>query len=382
MPLSSPTVHLAQQLLRCPSLTPADAGCQPLLAARLTALGFVLRWLPAGEVMNLWAVKAGQGAAPRPLFCFAGHTDVVPVGAKAAWQAPPFAGEIHADQLIGRGAVDMKGALAAMVVAAEQFLAAHPTHHNDLAFLLTSDEEGDAVHGTRHVMQVLTAERTAITWCLVGEPSSRQTLGDVIKVGRRGSLSARVQVLGRQGHVAYPHLADNPIHRALPAFTELATTGWDSGNAFFPPTSFQWVEVQAGAGASNVIPADLTARFNVRFSSELSASAIQTRVSEIFARHKVPVSLEWQLSGEPFLTAQGALLAAALRAISQCGGQTPTLCTAGGTSDGRFIAPSGAQVIELGLLNATIHQSNEQVSVHDLNQLTLIYQHILELLLL
>lgn len=379
--MSSPTVALALDLIRRPSVTPADAGCQDLIAARLAALDFTIEPMPHGAVQNLWA-RRGQGA---PLFCFAGHTDVVPPGPLADWTCDPFDPVLRDGLLIGRGAADMKGALAAMVTATEAFVAAHPGHRGAIAFLLTSDEEGPAVDGTARVIETLSARGEQIDYALVGEPSCRERLGDCIKNGRRGSLNGALTVHGRQGHVAYPHLADNPIHRLAPALAALCAETWDHGNEYFPPTSLQVSNLEAGTGAENVIPARLGMRFNLRFSTEQTAAGLQQRVAAILAAHGLVAGrhyqLDWRLSGQPFLTPSGALVAAARAAIAAATGLDTELATSGGTSDGRFIAPTGAQVLEFGPLNATIHQVNECVATADLDQLSGIYQDLLQRLL-
>lgn len=374
----SPTLALACDLIRCPSVTPADAGCLDLLGARLAAAGFTLTPLPFGEVSNLWAVRGNEG----PLFCFAGHTDVVPPGPESEWRHPPFAPQIENGTLYGRGAADMKGALAAMVTAVEDFVAAHPRHPGRISFLLTSDEEGPARDGTVRVVGWLRAQGTLPDWCLVGEPSSSTALGDVIRNGRRGSLNGTLRVHGIQGHVAYPERADNPIHRAAPALAALAAEIWDRGNAYFPPTSFQISNLAAGEGVTNVIPGELRALFNFRFSTAVTAAQLQTRTEAILDRHGLEYDLDWQLSGEPFLTPTGDLVNAVVDAVYDRTGTRTELSTGGGTSDGRFIAPLGTQVVELGLLNASIHKIDEQVAVADLELLSGIYRGLLERLLL
>jgi succinyl-diaminopimelate desuccinylase len=366
-------LDLTCELIRRPSVTPEDADCLQVIGQRLAALGFVLEWLPFGPVMNLWARRGDQG----PLFCFAGHTDVVPTGDLSRWDSAPFQPEVRDGLLYGRGAADMKSALAAMVVACERFLATHPEPRGSIAFLLTSDEEGVATEGTVKVVETLEARQEKITWCLVGEPSSTHRLGDVIKNGRRGSLNARLTVHGQQGHVAYPHLADNPIHRAAPALAALAAEVWDQGNAFFPATSLQISNIQSGTGATNVIPGELVALFNFRFSTEVTAEQLMARTEAILQQHGLRHTLVWTLSGLPFLTAQGELVAAAQQAIRAVCGVEPALSTSGGTSDGRFIAPTGAQVLELGVRNASIHQINEHVAVADLEPLAQVYEQIL-----
>ncbi len=373
----SATLDLTLDLIRRPSVTPMDADCQTIMAERLAKIGFQIEKMRFGDVDNLWARRGSSG----PLFCFAGHTDVVPTGDLGKWSSAPFLPEIRDGELYGRGTADMKSALAAMVVASERFVAAHPSHHGSIAFLITSDEEGPSINGTVKVIETLEARQEKIQWCLVGEPSSTKQLGDVIKNGRRGSLNGILTVHGKQGHVAYPHLADNPIHRAAPALAELAREVWDQGNAFFPATSFQISNISAGTGANNVIPADLQVVFNFRFSTELTAEQLKTRTHAILDKHGLTYSLDWNLSGKPFLTAEGELVAAAQAAIREVVGIETELSTSGGTSDGRFIAPTGAQVLELGVLNATIHQIDERVEVASLEPLTDIYQSILVKLL-
>ena len=376
-PPHSPTVELALELIRRPSVTPQDAGCQDLIAARLAALGFAIEPMPFGEVKNLWARR---GAA-RPLLVFAGHTDVVPTGPLAQWDSPPFEPEIRDGMLYGRGAADMKGSLAAMVTACERFVAAHPDHRGALAVLFTSDEEGPSVNGTVKVIEALEARGEKIDWCVVGEPSSTAQVGDVVKNGRRGSLNGRLCVRGVQGHVAYPHLADNPIHRAAPALAELAAIEWDRGNEFFPATRFQISNIHGGTGAENVIPGELEVVFNFRYSTALSADDIKRRVHAVLDRHGLQYRLDWKLSGAPFLTARGDLVEATRAAVREVSGIDTELSTAGGTSDGRFIAPTGAQVIELGPLNATIHKLNECVRAADLDTLSRQYEAIMRRLL-
>ncbi len=373
----SATLDLSLQLLRCPSVTPDDADCQTIMAKRLAKIGFSIEIMQFGDVVNLWARRGNV----EPLFCFAGHTDVVPTGELSKWTSDPFIPEIRDGKLYGRGSADMKTALAAMVVACERFVAQHPNHDGSIAFLITSDEEGPSINGTVKVIDALEARQEKIKWCLVGEPSSTNQLGDIIKNGRRGSLNGILTVHGKQGHVAYPHLADNPIHRAAPALTALSTEIWDHGNAFFPATSFQISNIQAGTGANNVIPGELEVVFNFRFSTELTQEQIKSRVHAILDQHQLNYDLKWTLSGQPFLTAEGELVTAAQQAILNVQHIKTTLSTSGGTSDGRFIAPTGAQVLELGVLNATIHQINEHVNVDELDPLTDIYQQILTHLL-
>lgn len=373
----SKTLELAKELIARPSVTPLDADCQELMMARLEPLGFRLEPLPFGEVKNFWA-RRGDAA---PLFCFAGHTDVVPAGPLEAWDSDPFKPEIRDGLLYGRGAADMKGSLAAMITATEAFVRRHPDHRGSIAYLITSDEEGPAVDGTVKVMETLEARSEKIDWCLVGEPSSSERLGDVVKNGRRGSHGGRLTVRGVQGHVAYPHLARNPVHEALPALAELAVTAWDQGNEHFPPTTFQISNIHAGTGASNVIPSELEVLFNFRFSTETTHAELEQRVQAILDRHGLDYEIEWTLSGQPFLTPAGALVEAAQHAVEEVAGYPTELSTSGGTSDGRFIAPTGAQVLELGPLNATIHQVNECVAVADLERLSAIYERMLERLL-
>lgn len=373
----SPTLALSCELINRASVTPDDAGCQALMCERLSKLGFRVTDLPFAEVQNFWAVKGDSG----PLLVFAGHTDVVPTGPLEAWHSDPFDAQILDGMLYGRGAADMKGSLAAMVVACENFLGAHPDHQGRIAFLITSDEEGPSINGTVKVVDWLKAQGETIDWCIVGEPSSSAIVGDVVKNGRRGSLGAVMTVKGQQGHVAYPQLAANPIHLAAPALAELCARQWDQGNEFFPATSFQISNIHAGTGATNVIPGELKVVFNFRFSTETSAPQLQQETAEILRQHGLDYSIDWQLSGEPFLTSSGDLLEATRAAIREVIGQETVLSTAGGTSDGRFIAPTGAQVIELGPCNASIHKINECIRASDLDALTAMYTRILEKLL-
>lgn len=371
------TLSLCCDLIRRPSVTPEDKGCQALMISRLEAIGFHCTPLRFGEVDNFWAVRGDSG----PLLAFAGHTDVVPTGPESQWHSPPFEPTLVGDTLYGRGTADMKASLAAMVVACEEFVAAHPDHPGRIAFLITSDEEGPAVDGTVRVMEWLQERGEKIDWCLVGEPSSSKTLGDVIKNGRRGSLNARLTVKGIQGHIAYPQLADNPIHRAAPALAALAAEVWDEGNRFFPPTSMQVSNINGGTGATNVIPGELEVVFNFRFSTEVTDVELRQRTERILDAHQLEYDIEWSLSGQPFLTPSGELVEAAVASIREVTGLETELSTAGGTSDGRFIAPSGAQVVELGPINATIHKLNEEVHAPDLPRLTAIYRGILTRLL-
>ena len=371
------TLQLTQDLIARASVSPTDGGCQALMIERLQAIGFEVENLRFGPVDNFWA-KRGRGA---PVFCFAGHTDVVPSGPLDEWHSDPFVPVIKDGVLYGRGAADMKSGLAAMVTACEDFVGRYPAHRGTIAFLITSDEEGPSVDGTRRVVEVLRERDQHIDWCLVGEPSSEHTLGDTIKIGRRGSLSGRLTVHGIQGHIAYPHTADNPVHAVAPALAELAARTWDRGNAHFQPTTFQISNISAGTGAPNVIPGELKARFNLRFSTEQTVDSLKAVVESLLQRHAVKYSLEWFVSGYPFLTVPGELSQAASRAVQEQLQITPKLSTGGGTSDGRFIAPMGAQVIELGVINATIHKVDECVRVADIERLHALYLRTLELLL-
>ena len=373
----SPTLTLAQALIARPSITPDDAGCQELMIRRLEAIGFSVERMRFGRVDNFWA-RRGAGV---PLLAFAGHTDVVPTGPRSQWTSDPFTPTIRNGYLYGRGAADMKGSLAAMIIACERFVAQHPRHNGSIAFLITSDEEGVAVDGTAKVVETLQARGERIDSCLIGEPPGEQHVGDVVKNGRRGSLSGRLTVHGVQGHVAYPHNADNPVHRFAPALAELCATEWDQGNEFFPPTTFQVSNVQAGTGAENVIPGELGVLFNFRYSTAVTDAALRARVAALLDRHGLRYSLEWTASGQPFLTPGGVLIEATLAAIRDVTGVDARLSTAGGTSDGRFIAPTGAQVVEMGPVNATIHKMDECVRVADLDILSLLYQRILEKML-
>ena len=373
----SATLDLAINLIARPSVTPEDAGCQDLMMERLAKLGFRNEPMRFAEVDNFWARRGTSG----PVFCFAGHTDVVPAGPLDKWDSGPFEPEVRDGKLYGRGAADMKGSLAAMLTATERFVASHPNHKGSIAYLITSDEEGPAKNGTVKVVDTLEARNEKIDWCLVGEPSSTLHVGDVVKNGRRGSLGCQLSVRGVQGHVAYPHLARNPVHQLAPALAELAETQWDQGNEFFPKTTFQVSNIHAGTGATNVIPGVCQVTFNFRFSTETTQEALRERVETLLDRHGLEYDIEWDLSGLPFLTPRGELVAAAQIAIKNVAGIDTELSTAGGTSDGRFIAPTGAQVLELGPLNATIHQVNECVSVGDLDQLSSMYEAILHNLL-
>jgi len=359
------------------SITPDDAGCQQVLAGRLEALGFTCEWLPFGDVTNLWARRGKAG----PVLCLAGHTDVVPPGNLDEWHSDPFEPTWRDGLLYGRGTADMKGGLAAMIVALERYLEASPDHAGSLAMLITSDEEGRARDGTLKVVETLSARGETIDWCVLGEPSSHERLGDVVRIGRRGSLSGMLTVRGIQGHVAYPQLADNPIRRFAPVLDRLHEIEWDQGNEYFPPTSFQVVNIQSGVGAPNVTPAELTARFNFRYCTVWDHERLKARVEEIFGEFDLDYELEWHLSGEPFLTEPGPLVDAVVAAVTEQTGSSPELSTGGGTSDGRFIAPAGTDVVELGPVNASIHKVNEHVRAEDLATLTTIYQRIIEKLL-
>ncbi len=371
------TLELAKALIQRPSVTPDDGGCQALLSERLAAMGFVVEPMPFGDVDNLWARRGTKA----PLVCLAGHTDVVPTGPESAWSHPPFSAKVTDGWLYGRGAADMKSALAAMIVACEEYLGQHPEPAGSLAFLITSDEEGIAVDGTRAVVERLQARNEQIDYCLIGEPSSHAMLGDVARVGRRGSLSAELTVHGKQGHVAYAHLARNPLHDLAPALTELCATEWDRGNDAFPATTFQATNISAGTGAMNVIPGEARLRFNFRYSTEQTMTGLQQRVEHVLDRHGVNYDILWRDVGRPFLTPEGPLTDALRRAIRDELDMEPELSTGGGTSDGRFIAPTGSQVVEFGLLNGTIHQVDERTPVADLDRLKTVYRRVLEYLL-
>ena len=370
-------LSLAKELIARPSVTPADEGCQQLMADFLAPLGFTIEPMVFHDTTNLWARKGTTG----PLFCFAGHTDVVPSGPASKWNTPPFEPTIIDGILYGRGAADMKGSIASMLAAVQRFIADHPDHNGSIAFLITSDEEGPFINGTPKVIETLEARQEKITWCLVGEPSSTNQVGDVVKNGRRGSLTGDLTVYGVQGHVAYPHLAENPVHLAMPALAELAAKQWDQGNEFFPATSFQVANINSGTGASNVIPGELQVQFNFRYSTELTDIQIKQQVIELLDRHGLRYELKWTLSGQPFLTGSGKLIEATQYAIKAVTGRITELSTSGGTSDGRFIAPTGAQVVELGPINATIHKVNECVNVADLETLSDIYYTMMQQLL-
>ena len=385
------TLDLSIELLERPSVTPDDDGCQDILSARLEQAGFDCEFMYFGdrdktgehaEVKNLWARR---GAA-HPVICFAGHTDVVPTGGVNNWTYPPFTPTIADGHLWARGAADMKTGIAAFTIASERFVANHPEHNGSIAMLITSDEEGPSINGTVKVIETLEARDEKITYCLVGEPSSTDTLGDIIKNGRRGSLGAELTVTGKQGHVAYPHLASNPIHAAMAALSDLTAAEWDTGNDYFPATSLQISNLNSGTGATNVIPETLEAVFNFRFSTETTEEELKEKTHAIFDKYfagsKANYDIRWKLSGNPFLTPEGKLVSACQNAIKSVTGTDTTLSTSGGTSDGRFIAPTGAQVVELGVRNATIHQVDEKVEVDDLGRLAQIYEGILKNLLL
>ena len=373
----SATLSLTQDLMARNSVTPADGGCQAVMAERLAAAGFKIEKLRYGEVDNLWAVRGDA----QPVLCFAGHTDVVPTGPLEEWHSNPFQPEIRAGLLYGRGAADMKSGLAAMVTAIEAFVAEKPEHQGSIALLITSDEEGPSVEGTKQVVETLLARGARIDWCIVGEPSSEKLTGDMIKIGRRGSLSGRLSVHGVQGHIAYPQLAENPVHSFAPALAELTSRVWDQGDEHFQPTSFQISNMSAGTGAPNVIPGELKARFNLRYPPVQTIAALKSTVEEILNRHGVRYTLDWYLSGEPFYTRQGRLLAGVTAAVKTVTGLSPALSTGGGTSDGRFIARMGAEVLELGVPNPTIHKVNECVAVSDIDTLHSIYLQALRNLL-
>ncbi len=372
------TLELLKNLIGRASVTPDDAGCMELLAERLQKIGFRAEHLDFGDTRNIW-LKRGED---KPLFVFLGHTDVVPTGPIERWQSPPFEPTIKDGKLYGRGAADMKSGIACFVTAVERFIEKHPAHKGSIAIMLTSDEEGPATNGVVKVVEALERRNEKIDWCLVGEPSSDKTVGDVIRVGRRGSLCAKLTVHGVQGHVAYPEIAENPIHRFAAALKELTDEIWDRGNAFFPPTSLQVSNINGGTGAENIIPGQLEVMFNLRFSTELNEDLIKQRTQAILEKYDFRYELEWRLSGQPFLTDKGALIDAVHAAIKSVTGSKPIDDTGGGTSDGRFVAPTGAQVVELGPINATIHKINENVDLKDLDTLTDIYHNILVVLMI
>jgi succinyl-diaminopimelate desuccinylase len=369
----SETLELAKSLISKASVTPDDKGCQSIMIERLKKIGFEIHPLKFGDVDNFWATRGNGG----PLFAFAGHTDVVPAGNEDAWNTKPFEPTIKDGFLYGRGAADMKGGLASMVTATENFVKENPNHNGTIAFLITSDEEGVAINGTVKVMDYLKENNQKIDFCLIGEPSSTNITGDVIKNGRRGSLNGEINVQGQQGHVAYPHLAQNPIHLIAPALSELCKQEWDNGNEYFPATSFQISNVHSGDGVTNVIPGEAKVMFNIRYSTETTKEELKSKVHEILDLHKLNYSVDWSHSGYPFLTPKGELVSACISAVKETKEITPELATSGGTSDGRFIAQEGTQVVELGPVNATIHQVNESVLVQDLEDLSRIYSKVL-----
>lgn len=377
-PPISPEIDLLCELIERPSITPDDAGCQLLLIERLEAAGFVCETLVYGDVTNLWARRGSES----PVLCFAGHTDVVPPGDESEWSSDPFTPTFKDGLLFARGSADMKAGLASMIVAIEAFVADHADYAGSIALLITSDEEGRARDGTLKVIEELQSRKEHIDWCVLGEPSSQDRLADLVRVGRRGSLSGMLTVNGVQGHVAYPHLADNPIRRFAPVLADLHSIEWDTGNEFFPPTSFQVVDIQSGVGAPNVTPAVLNARFNFRYSTVWDHTGLKKRVADVLDSHDIDYDLDWHLSGEPFLTKPGRLIDATVQAILERTGTKPELSTGGGTSDGRFIAPVGTDVVELGPVNASIHKIDEHVRVDDVIELTAMYRRIMELLLL
>jgi succinyl-diaminopimelate desuccinylase len=378
----SQSLELTQNLMARRSVTPADEGCQAVMIERLAALGFKIERLRYGNVENFWATHGnGRRGKGGPVFCFAGHTDVVPTGPLEEWRTDPFVPTIRDGMLYGRGAADMKSGLAAMITATEEFVGAHPGHKGTIAFLITSDEEGPSVDGTKRVVEMLAARHERIDWCVVGEPSSEGAIGDTIKVGRRGSFSGRLTVHGVQGHIAYPQLAENPVHTLAPALAELTSRVWDAGTEHFQPTSFQVSNLNAGTGAPNVIPGELKARFNLRYSPVQTQDGLKETVEGILRKHSVRFTIEWYVSGEPFYTPAGPLSDAVGAAIAEITGSRPKLSTGGGTSDGRFIAPLGAQVVELGVVNASIHKVNESVRVAEIDTLHRMYFNVLRNLL-
>ncbi|MDX2319245.1 MAG: succinyl-diaminopimelate desuccinylase [Moritella sp.] len=366
-------LQLAKDLLSRKSVTPEDAGCQQMMITRLEELGFTIETMVFEDTTNLWA-RRGTTA---PVFCFAGHTDVVPVGKIEDWHTDPFVPTVIDGYLHARGAADMKGSIASFLVAVENFVKAHPDHQGSVALLITSDEEGPFINGTTRVIDTLEARNEKIDWCIVGEPSSTNKVGDIVKNGRRGSLTGDIVVKGIQGHVAYPHLAENPIHKLAPALSELSQAVWDQGNDYFPATTLQITDIRSGAGASNIVPGDATCQFNLRYSTEITADLIKYRIENIFNKHGLNYEISWIHSGQPFLTEPGNLLNTITDSIESVCGYATELSTSGGTSDGRFIAPTGAQVVELGPVNATIHKVNECVKISDIEQLAEIYEQTL-----
>lgn len=370
----SATLSLAQKLIRCESITPHDGGCQELISERLKNLGFRIEFMKFHDVKNLWA----RHGTSSPLVVFAGHTDVVPTGPLDAWTSPPFEPNIREGFLYGRGAADMKSGLAALIVAAENFIQKNPNYKGSIAFLITSDEEGASINGTKKVVEALVARQEKMDYCIIGEASSEKFLGDQIRVGRRGSLHGKLSIYGKQGHVAFPEKAINPIHVASTFLQEITSTTWDQGNEFFPPTTFQISNIHAGTGATNVIPGTLELQFNFRFGTASSMEDLQNRVLQLLEKHALSFDLKWDISGHPFLTHQGKLITSVTQAIHEITNLDPTLSTGGGTSDGRFIAPTGTEVIELGPCNSSVHQIDECVNVADLEVLTQIYERVLE----
>lgn len=368
----SATLDLAKQLIERASITPDDKDCQQILSERLTAAGFTCKQYPFDEVSNLWAEIGETG----PLFVFAGHTDVVPPGPLEEWSFDPFTPTEDGEFLYGRGAADMKSSLAAMITASESFLADNSPNFR-LGFLITSDEEGEAINGTRKVIEMFNSKEKKIDYCLIGEPSSTESLGDTIKIGRRGSLSCKLKIKGIKGHIAYPHLASNPIHKALPALAELTSIKWDNGNNDFPPTSFQISNVNAGVGANNVIPDVMEVDFNLRYSTELNAGAIKNQVQAILDKDEIEYEIKWHLSGEPYLTTETELIDIVAESVTEETGVTPQRSTTGGTSDGRFVSPAGAQVVEFGPCNITIHKFNERIKIADIDKLAMVYESVL-----
>jgi succinyl-diaminopimelate desuccinylase len=374
----SATLSLTQQLIRCESITPHDGGCQELISDRLKRLHFTIESMKFHDVKNLWA-RHGTAA---PLVVFAGHTDVVPTGPLDAWTYPPFEPTTHEGLLYGRGAADMKSGLAAMIMAAENFIQKNPHYQGSIAFLITSDEEGLSIHGTKRVIETLISRGEKIDYCIIGEASSEKLLGDQIRIGRRGSLHGKLTIFGKQGHVAFPEKACNPIHLTAPALQEITATSWDEGNEFFPPTTFQISNIHAGTGATNVIPANLEIQFNFRFGTASSVDNLKNRVRQLLENHHLSFDLQWDCSAQPFITSQGKLVTCVKQAINEITGLDAMLSTGGGTSDGRFIAPTGTEVVELGPCNNTVHQINECVSIADLEILTQTYERVLEKLFL
>ncbi len=379
--LDDETLSLAKSLIKAESISPRDEGCQQLIADYLTDIGFDIEHMPFGDVSNLWATRNGQPDSTQPTFVFAGHTDVVPPGPICDWSTDPFEPTLVGDMLYGRGAADMKGSLSAMLTGTKRFLEEHGSFNGNIGFLITSDEEAEATNGTVKVLETLKKRRTPINWCLVGEPSSSNSLGDVVRVGRRGSLNGTLRIIGQQGHVAYPNDAVNPIHIALQALADLAATKWDEGNEYFPPTSMQMSNIHSGTGVNNVIPGEMSVLFNFRFSTESTEESLRARTIEILKKYRFTYELEWSLSGNPFMTTGGELIPAVQSAIADVLKIETVLSTSGGTSDGRFIAPYGAQVVELGPCNKTIHKINECVSLSELFKLSMLYTNLLKKML-